>query len=709
MEEKDALKFDKDKIMSVNTGNEVNTTQAEKESELLPVYEGMSFSGDIQPLDDIIEEEEIKVDFDNLNKENKELIKQQNSSNRNSGKTANKKIILDIGGFIYSIRKKLITAVIIVAVLVGAGFGGYHIVQKMNTSKATATTVFVNSNNESIVRMSDEEKFSIGKDVQSVKISSDGKNLYYIKSTFSKTGRYDLYAVDMTSTKSVKKHGTLVDNGIEDDWTMTTNGSFVTYSKIDSGAKTYYMYSAEAKRKAVIADAVERLYAPSNGDVVYFTRKSGNATSLHRARFSEKSESVVSDIDKIKFFESDDGFELMYTIVNNSTHSFDLYRVTGLEPPVQISSGINEVEMGSYEYGGNLYFYKRNFANINWRDFIVDNYYDKDLDLKEPVESDFMEEKGFIFKRYKLNQNAYNSALKDYNAKLLRDSIRAGLDDLDLGLETREEYTCFAYINGNIVTLSSGVALDDVISCASTGAPRMIYRSSKIEVDEKINMDKLVELTANGDSTKALELVRSTVSDSYKVTDTCMYSWYNGSKTATYQLEDYSSGDTDFAFGGNNVLYAVENGNLNIHRINDSGVSEKYRVDTYVSEMNVQGNSLYYIKSVSGVDSLCRCTSDGKTAKICDKEYSFKCMSEDFVVVLTTGESTEVVDIGIFNGWEYKVIDKNVKYNSFVNNDNSFAYIKDYQNDGGSMYIYTANNGSVKCADKVSKILVTVE
>ena len=45
--------------------NECNDdAQAVQRSELLPIYEGMSFSGDIQPLADIGRPEEIVADFD---------------------------------------------------------------------------------------------------------------------------------------------------------------------------------------------------------------------------------------------------------------------------------------------------------------------------------------------------------------------------------------------------------------------------------------------------------------------------------------------------------------------------------------------------------------------------------------------------------------------------------------------------------------------
>ena len=38
--------------------------QAVSRSELLPIYEAMSFSGDIQPLDDVVSPENITLDFD---------------------------------------------------------------------------------------------------------------------------------------------------------------------------------------------------------------------------------------------------------------------------------------------------------------------------------------------------------------------------------------------------------------------------------------------------------------------------------------------------------------------------------------------------------------------------------------------------------------------------------------------------------------------
>ena len=63
MKESDDIRLSKDEYDS--------DAQAVQESELLPIYDAMGFSGDIQPLDDISEPEEIAADFGTKKSENR--------------------------------------------------------------------------------------------------------------------------------------------------------------------------------------------------------------------------------------------------------------------------------------------------------------------------------------------------------------------------------------------------------------------------------------------------------------------------------------------------------------------------------------------------------------------------------------------------------------------------------------------------------------
>lgn len=698
MEEKDNFKFEHD-IESVNNNSfSGENTQAVGRSELLPVYEGMSFAGDIQPLEDLKNKEEIKVDFNNLNKGSRENNRQQNNSVRAS--SSRKNVIKDIA----KLRKKILIALLAVILTAGVIAGGVYIYSGYDENKSAAETVFTTPQKETIVLLENGNRYVIGKDIYSIRVSDDGMYVYYTTATVSKTGKYDLYGVNIASKKSLKKRGTLIDNGVNDNWKITADGKYVCYSKVESGADTYKMYSTDSEKKADIAKSVKDIYMPSSGDVVYFTRSSGSVNSLHRVRFGENSEIVASSIGETRFFDSENGFEVLYTVSGANGSGVDLYSVTNFDSPKQICAGADEIEMESYVYSGNLYFYRKNTSNINWQDFIADNYYDTDMNMKEPAESDYMKQKGFIFKRYVLDENAYNKALREYNEKLTRDSIRAELDDLDFGTETKDEYSCYVYTNGSTVKLSSGVALDDVISCAPMGAPRIIYCKSSIKVDDKIPMDKLLELVKEkgGKTKKAAEYVRTVISDSYKLSDNCEYSWYNGNKNLSYTIEDYSADGTNFYFGMNNILYALDKGKLYKNNVTDEGLSAKILIDSDIEDCNTLNDAVYYTRTEADGNALYIYSDEIQNVKIMNNEYSHYFMNENNVLIVSRGTENEMFNIGVFNGIEYKEAAAEIKKGNFIFNKTSFAFIKDFQNSGGTLYTCKADGNPVKREDNVS-------
>ena len=653
-----------------------NDAQAVQQSELLPIYEGMSFSGDIQPLEDISEPEEIVADFDGKRADGRGTEKKSSlKKKRITGKTV-------------SNIKPLIASIALIVIVIGGLTGAYFGIKRADVNDSPVSTVFRTSGKATTVRLKDGTDYEIG-EAQEVSVSLDGMYIWFSRNTSSATGKYDLRVIDVSSKKSLQKQGKFIEKGIDEGWKTTKDGRFVCYGVTRSNFTSCYMYSTQTERAENVADSVEEFFAPSIGNVMYFTRRSGSVYSLHRAKYGEKSENVASGIQYVRFVSDRDNFEVVYTQATGKGKEVNVYCVTGLETPVTVCKDVSEVYLDDYVYGGNLY------------------YFTKNQKLTRPVEGDYMVEKGFIFKRYVLDTTKYNAAVRRYEQKELRDRIREELNKIDLGLAVKEEYTCFAYSDSVSRKLASGVTLENIISFAKTGDPRIIFQKSVIGVGSNITMDSLTEVAEKSSVEKAMDYVRNAVRSSYEVSDTCFYSRFDGSNITEYEIKDFDLDKTEFLFADNGTVYGVSDGELYYSNAAESEMSKRKLIDSDISDYAVNGETVYFEKTESGDERrLFSFTPDKSRKEICGNIYSYFAVNNRFVIVLTRQSGTDdLMSVGVYDGERYASVDSNLNLNNFVYNGTSFAYVKNFKSGSGELYIYSPNGGAVKCGDAITEVL----
>lgn len=671
-----------------------NDAQAVQESELLPIYDAMGFSGDIQPLDDISEPEKIAVDFgskksDSRNSDKKSALKKKKIPSKRDSRI-----------------KTLVACLALIIIVASAMAGAYFGAERADRNASPVVAVYNTTDKSATVKLADGTSYDIG-EAREISVSTDGMYIWFSRNTASATGKYDLRMIEVGSKKSLKKQGKFVEKGIDDGWKTTKDGLFACYGITKSNIKSCFMYSAELQRAETVAESVEEYFPPSVGNIVYFTRRSSNVYSLHRAKFGESSENVASGISHVKYAGDRNDYEILYTQSTGNSTNVNVYAVKGDEKASEICTDVSEVYLNDFVYGGNLYYFTRNKSNVNWQDFISDNYYESDKKIQRPVESDYMIERGFIFKRKILDTAKYNAALNQYELKMLRDQLREELDKIDLGLAVGDEYTCFAYSDGASHRLVSGITLDNIIEFAKSGDPRLIYRKSVIGVGNIISMDSLVETAKKSSVQKTMDYVRNAVQSSYEVSDSSFCSWYDGSNVVEYELKGYDLDKTQFILADSGTIYGLANGELYYSSAENAELSSRRLIDSNVSDCSAAGDTLFYEKlNSSGTRSLYKFQPKGGKVEVCKNVYSYFAVNKSFVIVLTRqSNSEELVTAGIYDGTGYAVVDSDLNLNNFVYSDDAFAYIKNYKSGSGEMYCYSLKNGAVKCGDGVTKIM----
>lgn len=668
--------------------------QAVQKSELLPIYDAMSFSGDIQPLDDIPETERIVLDF--------ETKKAESRNNEKKSSFKKKKIPSKRASWI----KTLIACAVIAVVVAGAMAGAYFGVTRADKNVSPVTVVYRTTDKSTTIRLADGESYDIG-EAREISVSTDGMYVWFSRNTSSATGKYDLRMIEVGSKKSLKKQGKFIEKGIDEGWKTTKDGLFACYGITKSNITSCYMYSTELQKAETVAESVEEYYPPSVGNTVYFTRRSGNVYSLHRAKFGDNRENVASRISHVKYTGDSNDYEIIYTQQTGKSTNVNVYSVKSDEKPVQICEDVGEVYLNDYTYGGNLYYFKKNTSNINWQDFITDDYYDSDMKIQKPIESDYMVEKGFIFKRRVLDTAKYNAAKHQYEMKAVRDQLREELDKLDLGLAVGDEYTCYAYKSGTSHRLVSGVKLENVVEFEKSGDPGLIYKKTVIGVGDSISMDSLTEIARSSSVQKAMDYVRNAVQSSYDVSDSSFCSRYDGTKVFEYELSGYDVEKTQFIFGSSNAVYGITDSELYYSVAENTETANKRLIDSKVSDCVSVGNTVYYEKLESnGARSLYKFLLKTGKAEICKNVYSYFAVSDSFTIILARqNDSEELVSVGIYDGTGYALVDSDLNLNNFVYSDDAFAYIKNYKSGSGDLYCYSLKNGAVKCGSGVTGIL----
>ncbi len=678
----------------------VEEARAEDSLGLSSVLEEFENGVDIQPLNDIVKEEIIPFES------NFELEEQLKSPEERA--TEKKQRVKR--GFI-----KAAVAVLVVCLLV---FAGYNVFLKVNDFAHYAVAVYQRGDNAEVL-LDNDKVFTI-ENVVEAKLSKSGDYLVYSQPSTTKTGKLDLRVVEVKKRSSVGNKGTLAASGVEDDWLAGRDCAYVYYNVTEEDGKTCYAYITDGKKTEPVSAAAEEVFLPPNGDIVYFTRKTAQGTQLFKMRVGEKAV-AVSYVDGIKAFSDENTLEIFYTVANDTDeNTYSLYKITGDEEPQTIATDVSEVYLDYYQIGGNLYYFVKSDSGFDWGDFVVDAYADADASLTKPVKDDYSYTVGFIFKRKKIDENAYDQAMEVYKEKEKRDDIRQSLNNSDLGVALSSEYKMKVFDGEKSRELSGNVKLENLAAFSKSGMPKIIVRKSGVTINSSVDMDTLYEIAGRNGVDRAVDYAIQTLrSSGYETNFGYKYIFSNGSNVYEYDFNpSYDTENTVFYFGGKNSIFAAVRTDLLHSDIyyckaeNDSITTEKLILRS-VTAIELSGDKLYASVEAGHIkNDLYICFADGSCKLACESVEKYFLNGDSIIALKAIEDEASVRDVELvtYKNGQTTEIDGGVYNEEILVKNGRVAYIKNYKESeyegdlyGGDLIIYD-KNGHRNINTSVSKV-----
>ena len=222
--------------------------RAENSSELSSIMEEMKNGIDLQPLEDIEQNEIIAFDDKSVIEEKE---KADNASDKNN-----------------LIRKRFVRVIIAVIAVIAIVFGGYTAFVRLEDYSHAAAAVYQKGSSY-YVSLDNDKKIELSGIIKA-QLSSDGSVLIYSQDTSSKTGKYDIRMLELKKRSSVRSGGSLIVSGIESEWSTNSDCTYVYYTETKGNDTHYYAYSLLSRETYSITYDADQVFLPEKGDIVYF-------------------------------------------------------------------------------------------------------------------------------------------------------------------------------------------------------------------------------------------------------------------------------------------------------------------------------------------------------------------------------------------------------------------------------------------------------
>lgn len=591
----------------------------------------------------------------------------------------------------------IICAVVVITQVVGS-----------KSAQNTVTAVYKREG-KSVVRIAGQELVIDDTTADDFACDKEHGRVFYRVNSASSDSLYDLCYVELKKGEITAPR--IIDYGVEKDYGVS-NGK-VYYRKFNRsiGADDGCVCDPGDKKISTFAENVSTVYTLDGASEIYFIKMHGDTRVLYRFDGEQPTEAARNIVGVYTYNGVDKPhiiFEKKSQTVNGAT---EIYIAEAGGQPALICDNAVSVMYDNYRPGGNLYYFTSSDESVSWSYVISDNYEESDKSVTRPRRTDF-------FSFFGVSAD-YNKALREYQDKLIRDEIRAALNEcVANGDFSVPAFTAFAYTPNGVLKVADDVDPTRVYSVAANGEPKIIFESMKVLSGETA-MDTLVDIAQRSNMSEVIKYAKSIVTDSV-VSDGMTVAANIGGSPVSHPLAGYDKSKTLFSFSedGSRIFALVRDNagerlSLFTNSIDPSGApSSEVGVDTGISSYRFTEDSVVYLKSDIGKGTGDVFAYNGeKSVKLANAANAFQLEKGDNIVILKNYDSNAsdpTADLYVYENGKEKQVASNVSTDSLIcSQDGVLGYISVDDSGSRSFGIYGGSE-AVTASSGVSEILLLV-
>lgn len=568
---------------------------------------------------------------------------------------------------------------------------------------ANNAIVVYKKDGSNVVRINGKETVVADTSAANFKCDSEAKRVFYTVDSAYADGLYDLYYIELHRSEITKPQ--IIDYGVESIFEVVSGKVYYLKENEQAGANDGCVCDIDNGKIEAFAGNVESVLAMNGSNAVYFTKLHGKNRVLYKYSSGSPVE-ICRGLVNIYRYNDCENPHILYEKESESGN--ELYIAYAEGAPELICDNAYKVMYDEYAPGGNLYYFSSSSDNISWSYVIADGYEETDKAITKPNREDFVSVFGVSAE--------YNEARRNYEDKLIRDEIRAALNEtVAKGEFSAPIFTAFAYNENGSFKIAENIDPSRVCCVAAHGEPKIIFESSEV-VSAITDLGTLVDIAQRSTMAEVIDYARSVVSES--ITSSGMaFAAYGSEGAVSYPLTGYDGSKTLFSFSDDGArLYAFvrdsQGARLNLYTNSfDASLkpSEQVNVDTRIASYRFVGDSVLYLKADVGKNSGDIFSYGGSdSTKLSNAADAFTVENEQDIIILkqhADNNSHPTADYYIYAEDEETLIADDALVASFKFTENGkAAFITDSDN-SGSLWIY--RNGKTELVMRgVSEIIL---
>ncbi|MBQ2973713.1 MAG: hypothetical protein IJE19_05105 [Clostridia bacterium] len=539
------------------------------------------------------------------------------------------------------------------------------------------STLVYRSGGETVVRINGKERILSDFSADGFKYDEENERVFFTVASSRYDGLYDLCYIQKHRSELCEPK--IIDVGVEHDFNLVSGKIYYLKRNTSAGANDGCVCDIDNSKIETFSANVEGIYALSGSERLYFTKMHGNNKVLYSYEDGIPRE-VCRDIVSVFSYNTTNKPHIIYERKSQINAGMtELYIAYSDSEPELICDNTYLVMFDDYSEGGNLYYYTSSSESISWSAVISDEFAESDKTVTKPVRDNFFAILGISAE--------YNEALRLYQDKLVRDEIRAALNEsVEKGEFSAPVFTAFAYNEQGVFKVAEKIDPNNVYTVSDFGDPKIIFESTEISANQS-DMATLVSIAQRSTMKEVIEYARSLLDESVK-SNGMAFAGCSSDGSFSYALEGYDKKKTLFSFSesGSRIFAFVRDTNgerlsLYTNSINDKLMpSACVNVDNGLSSYRIVDDAVVYLKADTGKNTGDLYSYDGeKSMKLSNAATAFTAEKSGSIIVIkehNLSDSQPTADYYILTGEEEQLVDTDISVSSFnITDGGKAAYI----------------------------------